>query len=156
MRCAAMRFSSDRLGVRRTSGAAACAEPPAATRRAVSARASARVGAAASPRRSSSKRPVGGRRQQRGDAIERQLRQLADVDAGERHRQRLALEPLAVAHGAQAADHVARHALLHQRALRRREGVQHVLARAHERALVARLRLALAARPCVSAGVKPA
>ncbi len=56
MRCAAMRFSSDRSGVRRTSGAPACAEPPAATRLAVSARACARVGAAAS--RATSNRPA--------------------------------------------------------------------------------------------------
>ena len=42
MRCAAMRFSSESSGVRRTSKAPACAEPPAATRRAVSARAAAR------------------------------------------------------------------------------------------------------------------
>ena len=70
MRCAAMRFSSDRLGVRRTSGAAACAEPPAATRRAVSARACARVGAAASraPRRRSGPRPPAPAARRRGRA----------------------------------------------------------------------------------------
>jgi hypothetical protein len=43
---------------------------------------------------------------------------------------------------AQRAHHEARHALLHQRALRGGEGVQHVVARAHEGAHVARLRLA--------------
>jgi hypothetical protein len=42
----ALRFSSERSGVRRTSNAPAWAEPPAATRRAVSARAAARLYAA--------------------------------------------------------------------------------------------------------------
>ncbi|MNV26242.1 hypothetical protein D3C71_1173590 [compost metagenome] len=46
MRCAAMRFSGDRSGVRRTSVLPVCAKPPAATRRALSLRVVARLRAA--------------------------------------------------------------------------------------------------------------
>ena len=58
--------------------------------------------------------------------------------------------------GQSAADHEARHALLHQRALRGREGVQHVPARAGEGAHVARLRLAAQRARASRPGVKPA
>ena len=78
--------------------------------------------------------------------LERQPRDVRDVEAGERHRQRLAAEPLALAERAVAAQHVLRHPLLHQRALRGGEGVQDVPRGAGERALVARLLLALERR----------
>ena len=61
-----------------------------------------------------------------GQPLQRQSRELGDIEPGERHRQRFALQPLAMAHRAVAADHVLRHALFHQRALGVREGVQHV------------------------------
>ena len=63
---------------------------------------------------------------------ERQLRQGADIHAGERHRQRLALQPAAITDRALRADHVARHALFHHRTLRGRKGVQHIAARTAE------------------------
>gem|GEM_PF-6591283 len=43
MRCAAIRFSSDRFAVRRTSVPPVCGDPPAATRRAMSLRPAARL-----------------------------------------------------------------------------------------------------------------
>ena len=82
---------------------------------------------------------LGRRAQHVGDAIERPLRKGADVDARERHAQGLALQALAFALRADGTAQVARDALLHQRAVRRRERVQHIAARAGERALVARL-----------------
>ncbi|MNS80181.1 hypothetical protein D3C72_1138490 [compost metagenome] len=71
------------------------------------------------------------------------VRELADVDAPERHRQRFLLEPLAVTCRAFAPQHILRHPLLHQRALRRGKGLQHIAAGARERPLVAGLQLAL-------------
>ena len=155
MRCAATRFSSDRFGVRRTSGAALCAEPPRATRcRGVAIRSfvatrltgvvvvrrpvSAAMGASSS---------ASGQRQRANSPMSSP----ANVtDSASR------LQPLAVTGRAGAADHEARHALLHQRALRRRERVQHVAARAGERALVARLAPCVFSAARVSFGVKPA
>jgi len=73
---------------------------------------------------------------------QRHARDLADVVPRKAHRQGLRLEPLAFAGRTVPAHHEARDAVLHQRALRGRESVQHVLARAHESALVAGLQLA--------------
>ena len=85
----------------------------------------------------------GGRAQQLGHPIERQARQRADVEPRERDGQRFGLQPLAVADGAAGNEHVARHAPLHQGALRVGERVQHVAPGAGEGALVAGLGLAL-------------
>ena len=88
-RCAARRcaFPPTGSGVRRTSGAPACAEPPAATRRAVSSRAAARLDASAlSParRRASLEAALRRRAQAPRPRGQRQLRQRADVDARRR------------------------------------------------------------------------
>ncbi len=73
---------------------------------------------------------------------EREPRQLGDVEAGERDRERLAAQALAAALGAVGADQEPRRAPLHARALAGRERVQHPAPGAGERALVARLLLA--------------
>ena len=84
---------------------------------------------------------LGGRLQQFGHARQRQAREFADVQVGELHRQRRALQTLAVALRARRAEQVLRDALLGQRALGVGEGMQHVTARAAERAHVAGLQL---------------
>ena len=79
------------------------------------------------------------RREQLGDGVERHLPQRADVDAGEGDRERLRFSRLP-SHAGQSAPTMKRDdAPLHQRALRRRVGLQHVPARAGEGAHVARL-----------------
>ncbi len=77
----------------------------------------------------------------------RQVAELGDVEARELHGQGFALQALAVAGRAIAADDILRDALLHQRAFRVGEGFQHIAARAGEGALVARLQAALERRP---------
>ena len=105
-------------------GRAACAEPPAATRRRV-ARARARLRVAASPRAA--------RRSGRGDRLSTSAtRSSGSCDSSPMSSpakvtdsaSRFSRLPWHAGHS--AADHEARHALLHQRALRGREGVQHV------------------------------
>ena len=86
--------------------------------------------------------PRGRRRKHLRDAIERQSGERADVEPGEGDRERFLLQPLAVACRADRAGHEARHAPFHQRALRRRERVQDVAARAGESAHVRGLGLA--------------
>ena len=83
------------------------------------------------------------RRQQLGQARQRQAREFGDVHAGKRHRQRLAPQALAFAFRTRGADHVARHALFHRRAFGIGKGLHHVAAHAGERALVAGRVLAL-------------
>jgi hypothetical protein len=102
MRSAARRFSSEGWACAARPDEPACAEPPAATRRAsvglaVLARAmrARRVAGAPAPR--SSPRAAGA--SSCGDVVERHPPELADVDAGEGDRERLLLQPLAVAHG---------------------------------------------------------
>ena len=126
-RCAARRCASPRTGwacgarrarrVRRAAGG----DAPRVSRLRAAARLS--VGAAARRRRSGPRRPARAPRR-RGRAAAATASPMSSP--AKRHRQRLALQPLAVAGRADAADHEARDALLHQRALRRREGVQHV------------------------------
>ena len=86
--------------------------------------------------------PFGGRPQTFGHPIQRHLRKRADIDASKGDCQGFGLEPLALADRTHRADHEARDALLHLVALRIGEGVQHVFARPHERALIAGLQLA--------------
>ena len=76
-------------------------------------------------------------------SLQRQPRQLGDIEAGEFHGQRFGPQALAMAQRALAAQHVLQHTLLHQRALGVGERVQHVRRALVERALVARLVLAL-------------
>ena len=77
----------------------------------------------------------------------RQVAELGNVKARELHGQGFALQALAVAGRAIAADDILRDALLHQRAFSVGEGFQHITARAGEGALVARLHAALERRP---------
>ena len=86
---------------------------------------------------------VGVRPEDRGELLQRQRRHLRDVAPCERDRERLATQPLAAAFRAVRADQIPRHALLHQRALRRGERMQHVASRAGEGAHVAGLFLLL-------------
>jgi hypothetical protein len=90
---------------------------------------------------------VGVRAQDRRQPFQRQARNVGDVMAGEGHRQRFAAQPLAPAQRTLRADHVAGHALFHRRALGGGEGLQHILARAGEGALVAGRFLALERLP---------
>ncbi|MNV32791.1 hypothetical protein D3C71_1241380 [compost metagenome] len=76
--------------------------------------------------------PLRRRTQRLRHGTERQPRQRSDIHAGKRHRQRFALQPAAIADRTFGADHVARHPLLHHRALRGRKGVQHIAARTAE------------------------
>ncbi len=75
------------------------------------------------------------------ESIERHRGEFSDVAARERHGQRGGLQPLAMTRRTRATRQVTRHALLHQRALRRRERLQHIAPRAGERAHVAWLEL---------------
>ena len=79
--------------------------------------------------------------------FERQFRHLGDVAAREGDRQGFVAKPLAVAARAVRAHEKPRDALLHQRAFGVREGLQHVAARAAERAHVARLLFPLQGSP---------
>ena len=151
---ATIRFSSDRFGVRRMSGAPACAEPPAATRRAVSSRAAARVRAASARARRvfvevaalSSKRPAAAGASTFATWLSGSCASVPMSTPAKVTESASALQPLAVADRADRAGQVARDALLHQRALRRRERVQHVIARTGEGAHVGRLGLAAQGR----------
>ena len=75
--------------------------------------------------------------------LQRQSRNFRDIHSGEGDRERLGLEPLALADRAVRARQKLRHPTLHHRALRRGEGLQDVFARAGEGALIARLLLSL-------------
>ncbi len=72
-----------------------------------------------------------------------QLRDGADIEAGEGHRQRFGPQALAVAARAPGADHVLRDALFHRRALGAGIRLQHIFSGAGEGALIARRLLAL-------------
>jgi hypothetical protein len=89
------------------------------------------------------RRPVRGGPQDARNALQRQPGELSDVEPREGDGQGLATQPLALAESALPAHHVPRHALLHQRALRRGEGLQHVALRTGEGPHVARGLLAL-------------
>ncbi len=111
-RCAAPRCAFLPTG---SACAARRARPRAPSRRrrraARSPRASARLaarGVATGARACARSSARGGRPQELGDALKRQPRERADVEPGEGHRQRLALQPLAVARRADRADHEAR------------------------------------------------
>ena len=80
-----------------------------------------------------------------GQLTQRKMRRRGDIAAAERHRQRLAPQPLAPALGTRAGYHEARHALLDAGAGRAGEGVHHVVAGADIGALVV---ARLAARMC--------
>ncbi len=82
-------------------------------------------------------RAVRDRLQQHSEFLQRQPRQLADIQPGKRDRQRLATQTLALTQRAHRTDHVARDTLLDHRALGGRERVQHVALRAGKRAVVA-------------------
>ena len=85
---------------------------------------------------------VRGRRQHTREIRERQLRQGADIVAREQYLERLALQAFAFARRAQRARHETRDPLLHEGALRRREGLQHVLTGAGKGSHVAGVLLA--------------
>jgi hypothetical protein len=76
------------------------------------------------------------RPQKFAELLQRQPCDFGDIQACELHRQRFRLEPLAVADWTVGAGQKLRHTALHHRALRCSEGLQHVLARAREGALI--------------------
>ena len=92
------------------------------------------------------------RLQQVGELVERQLRQLTNIEPGKGDGQGFVLQLLTLAQGTQTTSHVLRHALFHQRALCRCKGVEYIVTGASKSALVAGLHLASQRGFCLLGG----